>query len=102
MNYRIRPARAEDVPQLPDIERAAGVLFIEAGVGGEVSVMPVAVLMTACEESRLLVIVDEGDLPVGFAVLKIIDGLGHLAEMDVHPAHCRRGLGSVLLQECLT
>ena len=36
-------------------------------------------------------------LPVGFALVTIVDGSAHLHEMDVHPDHARRGLGTALV-----
>ncbi len=41
--------------------------------------------------------VDGADRPVGFALAIELDGRLHLEEMDVHPAHGRRGLGSALI-----
>jgi GNAT superfamily N-acetyltransferase len=35
--------------------------------------------------------------PVGFALVQLVDGNAHLTEMDVHPLHGRKGLGSLLL-----
>jgi GNAT superfamily N-acetyltransferase len=37
------------------------------------------------------------DAPVGFALLRELDGV-HLDELDVYPSHGRRGLGSALLR----
>lgn len=96
--YILRPARVADIPRLPAIERAAAALFVEAGIGGTITVMPTEELEAARLEGRLLVAADADDQPVGFLVMAIIDGLAHLAEMDVHPAHGRRGLGSALLE----
>ena len=40
-----------------------------------------------------------GDVPVGFALVKMLgDDLPHLDEVDVEPAHGRRGLGTALVQ----
>ena len=46
---------------------------------------------------RLWVAVDAEDRPVGFALVTEVDGVGHLEEMDVLPAHGRKGLGDALL-----
>jgi GNAT superfamily N-acetyltransferase len=35
---------------------------------------------------------------VGFAQLEMVGGQPHLEEMDVHPAHARRGLGGRLVE----
>lgn len=39
----------------------------------------------------------EGGLPVGMAIASVREGAVHLEEMDVLPAHGRRGLGTRLL-----
>ena len=40
-----------------------------------------------------------GDTPVGFALVEVLAGdLPHLEEIDVHPAHGRRGLGTALVR----
>ncbi|MFT5686055.1 MAG: GNAT superfamily N-acetyltransferase [Myxococcota bacterium] len=98
---RIRTARPEDVALLPDIERAAAQLFVAAGIGGVVSVMSIADLEIARTAGGLLVAVDDGDVPVGFAVVKTLGVGTHLCEMDVHPNHGRRGLGGALLRACI-
>ncbi len=97
MSHTIRPARSDEVALLPAIEQAASRLFVEAGIGGTLSVMPMAELKAVHRAGGLLVALD-GDVPVGFAVLKVIGGGAHLGEMDVHPDHGRRGLGTALLR----
>jgi GNAT superfamily N-acetyltransferase len=38
------------------------------------------------------------DVPVGFAQVEVIErGAVHLEEIDVHPDHCRKGLGTKLI-----
>jgi protein-L-isoaspartate(D-aspartate) O-methyltransferase len=44
---------------------------------------------------------DPGGEPVGFALVEIVDGEPHLEEIDVDPAHGRRGLGRALLEAVL-
>jgi ribosomal protein S18 acetylase RimI-like enzyme len=43
------------------------------------------------------VTVDESDVAVGFLLADIVDGNFHIKEMDVHPDHGRKGLGTKLL-----
>lgn len=97
--YRVRTARADDVDALPAIERAAAALFREVGLDApwldETS--DAAELLAAQRVGRLWVAVDGADAPVGFAVWGPVDGTPHLEELDVHPAHGRRGLGAALL-----
>jgi GNAT superfamily N-acetyltransferase len=49
-------------------------------------------------EQRLLLAVDDADVPVGFSLLEIVDGEVYLDELDVHPAHGRRGIGTALVK----
>jgi GNAT superfamily N-acetyltransferase len=99
--YAVRPARQEDIPLLPSIEQAAGVLFKQVGWEDEniTDTYPVEALHAAHQGGRLWVAVDAGDQPVGFAVASVVDGRGHLDEVDVHPDHGRRGIGRALVEQ---
>jgi GNAT superfamily N-acetyltransferase len=56
-----------------------------------------AVLERACSDGHLWV-AKEDDRPVGFALVKVLEPqTAHLDELDVHPAHGRRGLGRRLV-----
>ncbi|MGH0035774.1 MAG: GNAT family N-acetyltransferase [Myxococcota bacterium] len=97
--YRIATARPEDIARLPAIERAAAALFPEADLAAahrEVTT-PLEELDAARVEGRLWVALDPAGEAVGFALAQRLDGAGHLAELDVHPDHGRRGLGRRLL-----
>jgi GNAT superfamily N-acetyltransferase len=100
MDYTIRPTREADFPKLVAIEEAANTLF--ADFEGETSVMSEAKHGTYQREGRSWVAADANDEPVGFAVACEVDGNGHLAEIDVHPEHGRRGIGRALVEHvCL-
>lgn len=100
--YHIRAARPDDLHSLPDIERQAGKLFAEAGLGSlfMTDVMALEDLRAYSEAGRLWVAVTEDDTPVGFACTSIFEGQAHLNEVDVHPDHGRRGIGRALV-ECV-
>jgi GNAT superfamily N-acetyltransferase len=72
----VAAAVAGDVTALEEHERAlaAGLLWVARAPDGE---------------------------PVGFALVEIVDGQPHLEEIDVDPAHGRRGLGRALLEAVL-
>ena len=97
--YRITLARPEDLPFLPAIEIAAARLL--AGHAPE-SVLTEATSHADLEEAQRLghlwvAIAD--DRPVGFAHVEVlVPGIAHLEEIDVHPEHGRRGLGSRLVK----
>jgi GNAT superfamily N-acetyltransferase len=97
-DYEIIAARPKDVPLLPAIELAAATLLIGHA--------PEAVLAEttspedhddAQRRGHLWVALID-DAPVGFAHVDVIEaGVAHLEELDVHPAHGRRGLGTALV-----
>ena len=101
--YVVRIAQPDDIPLLPEIERAAGALFkthsAELGLTDEISthVNSVETLEAARQAGRLWVAATSTGEIVGFALMLEIGGYAHLEELDVLPAHARRGLGSALL-----
>jgi len=96
--YRITAARANDLPFLPAIELAAAKLL--AGHA------PASVLTETTSDEELkealllghLWVALADDVPVGFAHVKVLEPtVAHLEEIDVHPEHGRRGLGTKLV-----
>lgn len=97
--YRIISARPNDVKFLAAIELAAARLL--AGHA------PASVLNETTSEEELLEaqrqghlwVALAGDLPVGFAHVKVFEpAVVHLEEIDVHPEHGRRGIGTQLVR----
>jgi GNAT superfamily N-acetyltransferase len=98
-SYAIVSARPHDLRLLPDIERAAAALLVGHA--------PPSILNETTSEDdfrqaqadgRLWVAL-AGNIPVGFAHVEVLDsGVAHLEEMDVHPDHGRRGLGTRLVE----
>ena len=98
MTYTIVPARPADVPRLPAIELAAAwLLAAHAPASVLAEQTDEQVLRRAQREGRLWVALAH-DRPVGFAHVEILEPeVAHLEELDVHPAHGRRGLGRRLV-----
>jgi GNAT superfamily N-acetyltransferase len=102
---RIRCACDRDLPLLPAIERAAAQLFLDyaADLGLDAAALesatPLEALRRGRENALLWVTVDADDEPLGFALARELDGQLHLEEMDVLPAHTRRGLGTALADQ---
>jgi GNAT superfamily N-acetyltransferase len=97
--YVIEPARSDDLAKLEQVEIAANALFAGRGLAG-VGANDATSLeeLTHAQAAGLLWVAREpAGEPVGFALLEIVDGNAHLEEIDVHPAHGRRGAGRALL-----
>jgi GNAT superfamily N-acetyltransferase len=97
-SYVITTARLRDLAELPSIELAAAALF-----DGH---LPSSIPMVASSETELEYAQAQGrlwvaladDVAVGFAHVKVLEpSAAHLEELDVHPAHGRRGLGRRLV-----
>jgi GNAT superfamily N-acetyltransferase len=96
--YRVAAARPNDLSQLPAIELAASRLFDGYGLD-DVPFQPTGQdgLRQAQHDGRLWVVLTH-EAPVGFALVEVIEpGSAHLEELDVHPDHGRRGLGTRLV-----
>ncbi|MGA1192053.1 MAG: GNAT family N-acetyltransferase, partial [Bdellovibrionota bacterium] len=61
-----------------------------------------SVFREAQASGLLWVLIDPENLPVGFLLAEVIDENFHIKEMDVHPAHARKGLGGKLLEHSFT
>jgi len=97
--YKVGPALPDHIPMLPAIERAAAALFPDDLLPPAVraGTVPEMQLPVACVEGRLWVAVTASGCPVGFALAVGESACAHLQEMDVHPAHQRKGLGQRLV-----
>jgi GNAT superfamily N-acetyltransferase len=97
-HYTIIPARPKDLAQLPVIELAAAQLLrghAPESVLNETTSLEES--QTASRDGRLWVVVAD-DTAVGFAHVELIEAASaHLEEIDVLPAHGRRGLGKRLV-----
>ena len=99
-HYSIARARPQDLPHLPQIELAAARrLCGHAPESVLTETTDQRVFQTAVCEGRLWVALAD-DAPVGFAHVEVIDAAtAHLEEIDVLPAHGRRGLGTRLVDQ---
>ena len=97
--YTITTATREHLEALSDIELAAATMF-EGSVPASVPQVstPRSKFQSAQREGRLWVALS-GETPVGFALVEMLaEDLPHLEEIDVHPQHGRRGLGTKLVR----
>lgn len=99
-NYSFRPAQAKDLPHLPEIESAAAQLFRDTEYFALADDSPPDVVRFTSwlQDGTIWVAVDSQEHVIGFAVGGEVDGQGFLMELDVHPAHGRRGIGRRLIE----
>jgi predicted N-acetyltransferase YhbS len=98
--YTIRSARAEELTLLAQIERAAAVLFLNTPYAFLAHDEPLSLdfVRQRFQVGQVWVAVDKQGLVVGFAITREVDDTIYLQEMDVDPAHGRRGLGAALVE----
>jgi SAM-dependent methyltransferase/GNAT superfamily N-acetyltransferase len=97
--YAIALARPRDVAALAAIELAAARLLEGLVPESVLTESTPADELHAAQTAGLLWVALDADAPVGFAHVEILaDGLPHLEELDVHPEHGRRGIGTALVR----
>ncbi|WP_354637757.1 GNAT family N-acetyltransferase [Kitasatospora camelliae] len=96
---RVRPVRAEELPLLRGIERAAGESFRTVGMPeiAEDEPLSVAELDRYRAAGLAWVAVDAADVPVAYLIAERVDGDLHVEQVSVHPDSARRGVGRSLL-----
>ena len=99
--YAIQPARPEHLPLLGKIETEAAGLFPPGSIpdAARSDCLPIALLEEGREKGRLWVALTAEEIPVGYALLRILDRIALLAQIDVLPAHGRRGIGRELVAQ---
>jgi GNAT superfamily N-acetyltransferase len=101
-DYKIRPAGTEDLVTLAEIERAAAKLFLDTPYVFLVDDEPLSLdfVVEQFQSGRVWVAVDGRDITIGYAIAQEVDQAAYLRQIDVHPAHGRRGIGRALV-ECV-
>jgi GNAT superfamily N-acetyltransferase len=98
--YTIRSARAEELTLLAQIERSAAILFLDTPYAFLVNSEPLSLdfVQQRFRAGQVWVAIAPDNMVVGFAITREIDDTIYLQEMDVAPAHGRRGIGSALVE----
>jgi GNAT superfamily N-acetyltransferase len=106
--YKIRSARAEELPLLAQIERSAAALFLNTPYVFLANDEPLSLdfVQQRFQVGQVWVAIvgkvspeeNPKDILVGFAITREVDDTIYLQEMDVDPAYGRRGLGSALIE----
>jgi len=98
LDYEIALARPKDVPFLSSIERAAALLLKGHAPDSVLEETTTAAEFDDAQMDGRLWVARTNDVPLGFAQAEILEPTcAHLKELDVHPEHVRRGLGSRLV-----
>jgi GNAT superfamily N-acetyltransferase len=97
--YQIRFAHAEDLPLLSHIEQSAARLFLDTPYAFLVDDEPLSLdfVQQQFQAGRVWVAVDCHEIMVGYAIAREVDDTLYLQQIDVEPAHGRRGIGSALV-----
>ena len=95
----IRVARAEELPGLQEIERAAGQMFADIGMPeiAQYDPWPLPVMAASRRAGRLWVVADDADRPIAYLMAEVLDGCLQVDQVTVDLGHARRGLGRALL-----
>jgi GNAT superfamily N-acetyltransferase len=95
----IREARADDLSELREVERAAGVPFRDLGMDVVADDEPPPVEEFAAYQAggRAWVFADPDDRPVAYLLVDVVDGHAHINQVSVRPSHARRGIGRALI-----
>jgi 4-diphosphocytidyl-2-C-methyl-D-erythritol kinase len=97
--YQIRLARPDEIDRVREIEDEAGTIFLGTGMIDEsldIS-FPLDELVRLVADGQVWVACDSENVGVGMVVASVHEGEAYVEEMDVLPAHGRRGLGTRLL-----
>ena len=99
----IRPARADEIAAVRDIERVSASRFLGTDRAELAQDEPTdaATLARRVEAGGLLVAAD-GDAPVAFVMFRPVEGCAYVEQIDVLPSHARRGIGAELLDAVAT
>jgi GNAT superfamily N-acetyltransferase len=95
----IRLAHPDDIAALRRLEVAAGAAFAAVGmdrVAGD-EALPADEMLTYQRDGRAWVTVD-GDRPIAYLLARWVDGVAHVEQVSVDPAHAGRGLGAALIE----
>ncbi|HST06924.1 MAG TPA: GNAT family N-acetyltransferase, partial [Gemmatimonadaceae bacterium] len=97
--YSIATARPSDIPLLPAIELAAARLLVGHAPESVLAESTSLSVLRRVQSAGQLWVAIADDVPVGFAHVEILEpGSAHLHELDVHPDHGRRGVGTRLVR----
>jgi GNAT superfamily N-acetyltransferase len=97
--YQIALAENDQLEQCQQIELAASAVFSDEDVPKEIRLTATSLsdLASAQAKGILWVALAPDGNPVGFVIVRIVDGSAYIHEIDVHPNHGRQGIGTSLI-----
>ncbi len=99
MTFSVTLASKEHLAAIGPIELAAATLFSEVDLPAEIRyrVSEEKLLRDAQNDGRIWVALTGKGVPVGFALVTLVDATAHLDELDVLPNYGQRGIGTKLV-----
>ena len=96
----IRPARAEDIPALRQLEVVAGEAFAHIGMAAvaDDEALPTDEMLVYQRAGRAWVTTDDADRPIAYLLALWVDGVVHIEQVSVDPVHAGHGLGAALIE----
>lgn len=98
-SYQIVLARRDHLEQLQQVELAAAAVFSEEDVPENIRSTATCLddFASAQADEMLWTALTSDGIPVGFVIVRRLDGLAFILEIDVHPDHGHRGIGTSLI-----
>ncbi|MFL6620010.1 MAG: GNAT family N-acetyltransferase, partial [Povalibacter sp.] len=94
--YSIRQATERDLAVLPEIEDAAGTLFLDTSYAALASQPNTSANIDPARDH--VWVIAHGHVPVGFLMARDIAGAVHVQELHIHPRFAHRRLGAQLIE----
>ncbi|ABY22817.1 acetyltransferase [Renibacterium salmoninarum ATCC 33209] len=95
MEFKIRPARAEDYEKLPEIETAADAVINMVG-------LPEASSLAEYRQGKFVAVAQRSGRLCGLARVDEVDGQAHLEQISVLPSDSGQGIGRALVETAKT
>ena len=99
MSILIRYGKLDELEQLRDIERRAGIVFAEHDMPDIAADEPpsVDVLKQYCTREHLWVAADNHNQPVAYLVASVVDDCAHIDQVSVDTGQAGKRIGSALI-----
>jgi GNAT superfamily N-acetyltransferase len=98
--YTLRRARPDELTRLPELEHLAAQQFLQSAhpfIAQADAQTPEQLREYQRQGGAWVAVTQKGEV-AAFLLCKEVDGTAYLAEIDVHPAHARQGLGRALFE----